>query len=121
MLPVVVVVLAAIGLAVPAASASPGDLTFAGCIGDHAGCTATSPTIALDHATAVAAVGNQVYATSAAGGFFIWFGAVSHFTMDPSGNLTFRGCIGDMPGCTATSPARALEHGSWSYPAGISR
>jgi DNA-binding beta-propeller fold protein YncE len=108
-LPVVVVVLAAIGLAVPAASASPGDLTFAGCIGDHAGCTATSPTIALDHATAVAVVGNQVYATSAAGGFLIWFGAVSHFTMDPSGNLTFRGCIGDMPGCTASSPTRALE------------
>jgi 6-phosphogluconolactonase (cycloisomerase 2 family) len=104
-------VLAAIGLAVPAASASPGDLAFAGCIGDHAGCTATYPAAALDGANAVAVVGNQVYATSGSPVFptDTEGDVVSHFTMDLAGNLTFRGCIGHRPGCTATSPATALD------------
>jgi DNA-binding beta-propeller fold protein YncE len=112
-LPVAAVVLAALGLAVPAASADPGGLVFAGCIGNQSGCTPTNPAIALDNAHAVTVVGHQVYATSGRWGFF---SAVSHFTTDLAGNLTFRGCIGDMPGCTATSPAAALD-GAWQIAA----
>ena len=121
-LPVVAVVLAALGLAGPAAyAASPGDLNFAGCIGYVSGCTATNPAIALDSANAVAVAGH----TSPAGALHYADGlavttdgrhlyttsgnVVSHFTIGPFGDLTFRGCIGDRPGCTGTYPAGALD------------
>ncbi len=86
----------ACGVLVPAAFADPGGLTFAGCIGDLAGCTPTSPAGALDRVSAVAVDGLQVYAVSGA--------AVTHFTVDATGGLTFAGCIGVVAGCTPVSP-----------------
>src|ERR1700745_2390063 len=81
---------------VSSASAIPGDLTFAGCIGDLPGCTTTTPPKALDGAYDVAVSGQNAYVTSGS--------VVSHFTLDAAGNLTFAGCIGDLPGCTTTTP-----------------
>jgi DNA-binding beta-propeller fold protein YncE len=77
-----------------------GNLTFRGCIGALAGCTTTYPPGALDGAYGVAVTpdGSQLYTASAAGN-------VSHFQIDPSGNLGFTGCIGDLAGCTTSSPA----------------
>jgi DNA-binding beta-propeller fold protein YncE len=77
---------------VPSADAAPGDLTFAGCIGDLAGCTATNPATALEGGQGVAVDGLQLYSVSSA--------AVSHFTLDTAGNANFAGCIGIQPGCT---------------------
>jgi DNA-binding beta-propeller fold protein YncE len=74
------------------ADAAPGDLTFAGCIGDLAGCTATNPATALEGGQGVAVDGLQLYSVSSA--------AVSHFTLDTAGNANFAGCIGIQPGCT---------------------
>jgi len=91
------------GLAIPAASAAPGGLAFAGCVGDLAGCAATSPANALDGSSAVTVVGNQVYTASS------WEGTVSHFTMDLAGNLTYDGCLGNLPGCTALSSDLAIS------------
>ena len=90
-------------LSVGLAAAAPGNLTFAGCIGNLAGCTATSPAGALDDAQDVTLSpdGKQLYAAGVNG--------VSHFTIDAGGNLTFAGCIGNLAGCTATSPAGALN------------
>jgi DNA-binding beta-propeller fold protein YncE len=52
-----------------------GKLTFAGCIGEPAGCTGTSPAGVLDgaHGVAVTADGANLYATSISGN------GVSHF------------------------------------------
>jgi DNA-binding beta-propeller fold protein YncE len=82
-----------------------GNLGFAGCIGDLAGCTSTYPATALDGADAVAVTpdGGQLYATSGSGN------VVSHFQIGPAGNLSFAGCIGDLAGCTTTSPPGALD------------
>jgi DNA-binding beta-propeller fold protein YncE len=77
---------------VPSADAAPGDLTFAGCIGDLAGCTATNPATALEGGEGVAVSGLQLYSVSSA--------AVSHFMLDAAGNANFAGCIGIQPGCT---------------------
>ena len=82
-----------------------GNLTFAGCIGNLAGCTATNPAGALDGALDVTLSpdGKQLYAAA------FLSDTVSHFTIDAGGNLTFAGCIGNLAGCTATSPAGALD------------
>jgi DNA-binding beta-propeller fold protein YncE len=81
-----------------------GNLTFAGCIGDLLGCTSTTPPNALDDAdgVAVTADGVHLYTTSARN-------VVSHFRVDGAGNLIFAGCIGDLLGCTKTTPAAALD------------
>ena len=47
--------------------------------------------------------GKQLYAAAFSGN------TVSHFTIDAGGDLTFAGCIGNLAGCTATSPAGALN------------
>lgn len=103
MLSVAAGVLVAGAVVVASAGAASGDLTFAGCIGELAGCTATSPTAALDGAAhvAVTADGRQLYATAA--------GTVSHFAIDAAGNVSFNGCIGRRVGCVATNPTNALD------------
>src|SRR5207248_7874502 len=84
---------------------SVGTPAFVGCIGDHPGCTATSPAGALKGAwgVAVSRDGKQLYTSADTAG------DVSHFTLNSTGNPTFAGCIGDHPGCTATTPAGALD------------
>jgi DNA-binding beta-propeller fold protein YncE len=52
---------------------------------------------------AVTTDGRHLYATAGNAN------AVSHFTIGSFGDLTFAGCIGDLPGCTGTYPARALD------------
>jgi DNA-binding beta-propeller fold protein YncE len=100
-------------LVVPAASADVGGLVYAGCIGRLAGCNAVVPAAALDGAEAVTVVGNQLYATSYGsslpGSITDGLGAVSHFSIDAAGNPVYAGCIGNFPGCTATSPAQAVS------------
>jgi YVTN family beta-propeller protein len=80
-----------------------GNLGFAGCIGDLAGCATTSPSGALDGASAVAMTsdGANVYVTG--------FNAVSHFTVDAHANLVYAGCTGDQAGCASVSPSGALH------------
>jgi DNA-binding beta-propeller fold protein YncE len=97
-------VLVASGLLMTSADAGTGDLNYAGCIGDLAGCTTTTPAGALDGASAVAVTpsGTDLYAASDTGD------DVSHFKIDSSGNLTFDGCIGDLAGCTPAT-ANALD------------
>jgi len=89
-------VVVAAGLAIPAASADVGGLVCAGCIGNLAGCTPTTPANALDGPQAVTVVGNQIYAASS------WEGTVSHVTMSAAGNLTYDG---DLPVSEATALA----------------
>lgn len=97
-------VLLASGAVLPPADAGTGDLTYAGCIGDLAGCTPTSPVGALDGATAVAVTpsGSDLYAASYNGD------DVSHFRIGSNGDLIFAGCIGSLPGCTSIT-ANALS------------
>jgi len=103
LLSVAAFVLAA-SILVPSAQAATGDLRYDGCIGDLAGCTPTSPAGALDGAAAVAVTpgGTDLYAASHTGD------DVSHFRIDPAGNLTFAGCIGNLAGCTPVT-ANALN------------
>ena len=67
----------------------------------------TTPAGALDdaHGVAVSGDGAHLYATASSNGGH----AVSHFRIDAAGNLIFAGCIGDRSGCTATTPAGALD------------
>jgi hypothetical protein len=101
----VAIVVVTIGVVpgVRSAMAASGDLTFAGCVGDHQGCKATQPAGALDGASAVAVSGRNLYVAAFSGN------AVSHFTLDAAGKPTFDGCIGDRSGCTQTNPADALD------------
>jgi len=93
-----------------------GSPSFAGCIGNFAGCSATSPASALDRALSLAVTpdGRQLYVASS--------GQmppeelapaqdhdVSHFTLDAAGTPSFAGCIGELAGCTAVPAAHALE------------
>lgn len=87
----------------PAAHAAPGDLTFAGCIGNFSGCTPTAPVGALNGATATAVSGSHLFAANFDGD------NVSHFTIDANGGLHFAGCFGNLAGCTPTTPAGALN------------
>jgi len=82
-----------------------GNLAYAGCIGDVAGCTATSPAGALDgaHAPAVTAGGADMYVPGQGGS------VVSHFRVDGTGNLAFAGCAGELAGCTGTYVIHALD------------
>jgi hypothetical protein len=80
-----------------------GTPTFVGCNGAHPGCTATTPANALASLTAIAVSGNNLYTSTQNGA------ALSHFRLDSSGNPTFVGCLGSLSGCTATSPAMALD------------
>jgi DNA-binding beta-propeller fold protein YncE len=84
---------------------SSGNPTFVGCIGDFTGCTPTAPSGALDFAFGVAVTpdGKQLYASGHSGN------DVSHMTLNALGVPTFVGCVGDLSGCTATTPAAALD------------
>ena len=88
-----------------ARNASTGMLTFAGCIGHYAGCTATSPVNALEGPTAVtvSADGSSVYAVATQAN------AIDTLARNTTtGALTFSDCIGQDTGCTPTTPANAL-------------
>jgi 6-phosphogluconolactonase (cycloisomerase 2 family) len=82
-----------------------GNPSFAGCIGLLSGCTATSPTGALNGVVGLAASpdGKHLYAASVTGS------NVSHFTIRPTGGLDFAGCIGGLANCGPTSPDGALN------------
>ncbi len=85
---------------------SSGALTFESCIGEDAGCTATTPTNAVlgVRSVAVSPDGKSLYAANSA------FGAFDLFSRNTtSGALTFNGCIGEDAGCTAISPVNALD------------
>lgn len=86
-------------------STPEGTLTFAGCIGQHAGCATTTPAKAVERpfAVAVSPDGRNVYAAS------VGSNAVDEFSRNSStGSLTYTGCIGQLAGCTSTSPAEAV-------------
>jgi DNA-binding beta-propeller fold protein YncE len=81
-----------------------GKPTFAGCIGNHAGCTAPSVTDALAgvERVTISPDGKHLYAAAPYrpnpapnGGQ-----AVSYFTLDAGGAPTFNGCVGARAGCT---------------------
>lgn len=76
---------------------------FQGCVGELTGCTATDPVTALDRVNGLVLDGSDLYATSQTGA------GVTHLTIDSSGHLTFAGCLGSLAGCTAISPATALD------------
>jgi hypothetical protein len=91
-------------LPVPAAFASPGDLAFAGCIGLLPDCTGVSPFDAVVNpvAEAVTPDGRNLYVASDHSF------TVSHFVIDRTGNLSYAGCIRNLPGCTLTI-SRAIQ------------
>ena len=82
-----------------------GNPTFAGCVGNLAGCGSTNPADALDSAYEVTttADGNNLYAAA------LGANTVSHFKLDGTGTPTFFGCIGNHAGCTSTLPSGALN------------
>ncbi|HLK00614.1 MAG TPA: hypothetical protein VKU39_11995 [Streptosporangiaceae bacterium] len=86
--------------AIPAAYASPGDLSFVGCTGLLPDCTSTNPVDALTGAAAVAVTPDGMNMYVASQTTF----AISHFTLDLAGNTTYAGCTGEHPGCTPISP-----------------
>jgi len=101
---------------VPAATAAPGDLTFAGCYGDLAGCTpAYPPPLAFgDWMQGVAVNGLDVYTVSP--------DAIKHFTRDSAGNLSWADCYATVSGCRPSPPgggiaATANAAGTWLYTA----
>ena len=80
-----------------------GALTFAGCIGEESGCTATKPAKALEGADAVAVSpdGANVYVGAS--------GSLDVFERNTStGALAFKHCIGELGECSSTSPAEAV-------------
>jgi DNA-binding beta-propeller fold protein YncE len=83
-----------------------GTLTLTGCVGQHSGCTATTPEKAVERpfSVAVSQDGTSVYAAS------VGSNAVDEFSRDAgTGALTFIGCVGQLAGCTPTSPADAVS------------
>lgn len=95
-------------LAVPA-SASPGDLSYLGCLGNLPGCGPTNPGAALTNATSTAMTpdGRHLYVSGANG--------LSHFLVDAAGEIAFAGCVGNLAGCAPTVPANAVSAGGSSY------
>jgi DNA-binding beta-propeller fold protein YncE len=95
--------------------ASTGALSFVGCIGEDAGCTATTPANAVVgvRGVTVSADGGSVYATNFA------FGQIDVFSREPStGALTYESCIGRELGsaCATTIGSNALT-GAYSIAA----
>jgi DNA-binding beta-propeller fold protein YncE len=91
------------GLASPPAGAAVGDLAFTSCIGQLTECTATSPAGAVSQprSVAVSPDGKSAYVASA--------NAIDVFSRDTTtGALTFTSCIGQLAGCTTTTPAGAV-------------
>jgi 6-phosphogluconolactonase (cycloisomerase 2 family) len=82
-----------------------GNLTFAGCVGNLAGCTATNPVTALSRVFGLVLTSNNrhLYATAHDGN------DINHLTVDTNGNLTFAGCMGSLAGCTSLPVTGALN------------
>lgn len=82
-----------------------GNLTFAGCLGNLAGCTATNPASAFSRVFGLALTSNNrhLYAAAHDGN------NVSHLTVDTNGNLIFAGCMGSLTGCTSLPVTGALN------------
>jgi hypothetical protein len=72
------------------------------CLGEKSGCTATTPAGALENAGDVTASGRDLYVGS--------LQAISLLTLSSTGKPTFQGCIGNLAGCTTTTPAGALAN-----------
>jgi DNA-binding beta-propeller fold protein YncE len=73
------------------ASGAVGDLTFAGCVGTLSGCGAPGNSAVWSHpqTVAVSPDGTQLYV-----GAGFQSEAISHLTLDASGNPTFSDCVG---------------------------
>jgi DNA-binding beta-propeller fold protein YncE len=96
---------AALYLGPPASAfAAPGDLTFAACLGSLVGCPGFNPAGTVDGAAGIviSADGRNVYVGAHFGS------AVTHFTRDAAGNLSYESCIGPHTGCTP-APTGALS------------
>jgi DNA-binding beta-propeller fold protein YncE len=96
-------VLGCAAVCAPGAQAAVGNLSFTGCIGQLTLCTPTSPDTAVNEPSGVAVSpdGKSVYVGSGT--------AVDEFSRDAgTGALTFTGCIGQVPGCTLTTPGDAV-------------
>ena len=82
-----------------------GALTFTGCVGQLTGCATTTPAGAVSGpvSSVVAQFGASVYVAADGAD------SVDVFSRNPSGGaLTFTSCVGQLSGCTATSPAGAV-------------
>ena len=85
-----------------------GELSLTSCVGQHAGCAATSPAKAVERPfdVAVSPDGRNVYAVS------VGSNTVEEFSRNTStGALTYLGCIGQvtLSECTHTSPSDAID------------
>ncbi len=84
-----------------------GSLTLTSCIGQHAGCATTSPqakAVERPFAVAVSTDGKNVYSVS------VGSNVVDEFSRnDANGALSYTGCIGQLAGCTPTTPAEAIS------------
>jgi DNA-binding beta-propeller fold protein YncE len=88
-------------------NAVTGTLTLTSCIGQHAGCATTSPqskAVERPFAVAVSPDGKDVYAVS------VGSNSVDEFWRnDSNGELSYTGCIGQLAGCTPTTPTEAVS------------
>jgi DNA-binding beta-propeller fold protein YncE len=107
------------GMIVPAAAAVPGDLTYAGCYGDLAGCTPAYPPLLKwgDWVQGLAVNGLDVYTISP--------DEIKHFTRDSAGNLSWADCYASVPRCRPSPPgggyaATVNAAGTWLYTAAAS-
>lgn len=83
-----------------------GTLTLTSCIGELSGCTPTSPAKAVERPFAVTLSpdGKSVYAAA------VGSNVVDEFSRDPgTGALTLIGCVGQLTGCSSTTPADAVS------------
>jgi DNA-binding beta-propeller fold protein YncE len=82
-----------------------GTLTLTSCVGQHAGCEATTPGKAVEQpeAIAVSPDGRNVYAGSVGSNSIVEFARNS-----ATGALEYIGCIGQLSGCASTSPKAAI-------------
>jgi len=88
------------------ASAAVGELSFLGCLGQLTECSALSPAKAVEgpKGVAVSPDGANVYVADQ------YANAVDVFSRNTvTGTLTFGSCVGELPGCTATNPEKAVE------------
>jgi DNA-binding beta-propeller fold protein YncE len=98
-------VAALLGAGATFARAAGGDLSFAGCFGNLAGCTSTSnPVTALNSASTAVMTpdGHNLYVGTLSG-------VISHFSIDAGGNASFAGCLGPSP-CVPPSVTGALNN-----------
>jgi DNA-binding beta-propeller fold protein YncE len=92
-------------VSVLARNASTGALSFAGCVGEAADCTATTPAGALEEVYSLAASGDGDSVYTAGNGDTLAVLARNTAT----GALTFTHCFGALSGCTAATPATAFN------------